>query len=331
MAIRAASETSQPSEAIEERIFTERYLLRRPLLDAILQEMPPVLLIDEIDRADEALEAYLLEIIADFQVTEPELGILHPVSRPHVILTSNATRELSDALRRRCLYSFVPYPDRRTKVAILRYRAPDAEPALAAQIVDFVQALRREDLAKRPGIAETVDWLAALAGLGLNDLAGDPGLPLEDPRRSGPDYPGGHRPADRQGRLSDVSQPLSGARQRLGRALAGLATIHVHNPSEVRLALKSLLASSAKDWQRFDALFESYRLNTNRARERQRVGTTHAKPTLPSLWRDQQASAGSDAQPTGTSDDDGPQGEGRLVASRKTRRRSTQSTGGPPS
>lgn len=174
LAIRAASETSQPSEAIEERIFTERYLLRRPLLDAILQETPPVLLIDEIDRADEAFEAYLLEILADFQVTVPELGTLIAISRPHVILTSNATRELSDALRRRCLYSFVPYPDRPTELAILYHRAPDAEPALAAQIVDFVQALRQEDLEKRPGIAETLDWLAALSGLGINDLAAEP-------------------------------------------------------------------------------------------------------------------------------------------------------------
>ena len=174
LAIRAASDSSQPTDAIEERLFTERYLLRRPLLDAILQETPPVLLIDEIDRADEAFEAYLLEILADFQITVPELGTLTALSRPHVILTSNATRELSDALRRRCLYSFVPYPDRATELAILRHRAPEAEPALAAQIVGFVQALRQEDLEKKPGIAETLDWLAALAGLGVNDLAASP-------------------------------------------------------------------------------------------------------------------------------------------------------------
>jgi MoxR-like ATPase len=174
LAIRAASATSQPSEAIEERIFTERYLLSRPLLEAIRQPTPPVLLIDEIDRADEAFEAYLLEILADFQITVPELGTLTAISRPHVILASNATRELSDALRRRCHYSFVPYPDRMTELAILRHRAPDAEPALAAQIVGFVQALRQEDLEKRPGIAETLDWLAALSGLGINDLANGP-------------------------------------------------------------------------------------------------------------------------------------------------------------
>jgi MoxR-like ATPase len=171
LAIRAAGESG---EAVEERLFTERYLLRRPLLEAILQEAPPVLLIDEIDRADEEFEAYLLEVLADFQITVPELGTLAAVSRPHVILTSNGTRELSDALRRRCLYTYVEYPDRAAELAIIARRAPGAEPRLAAQIVDFVQALRREDLEKKPGIAETLDWLGALSGLGLNDLAESP-------------------------------------------------------------------------------------------------------------------------------------------------------------
>ena len=133
-----------------------------------------MLLIDEIDRADEEFEAYLLEVLADFQITVPEVGTLSAVTRPHVVLTSNATRELSDALRRRCLYSYIEYPDRATELAILVRRAPGAEPRLAAQIVDFVQALRREDLEKAPGIAETLDWLGALSGLGLNDLAADP-------------------------------------------------------------------------------------------------------------------------------------------------------------
>ncbi len=174
LAIRAAGETAQPGEASEERLFSERYLLRRPLLEAIMQEQPPVLLIDEIDRADEAFEAFLLEILADFQITVPELGTIKAVSRPHVILTSNATRELSDALRRRCLYAFVDYPDPAMELAILARRAPDLEPALARQVVGFVQALRREDLAKTPGIAETLDWVAALAGLGINDLATSP-------------------------------------------------------------------------------------------------------------------------------------------------------------
>jgi MoxR-like ATPase len=171
LAIRAAGETG---DAVEERLFSERYLLRRPLLEAILQDSPPVLLIDEIDRADEEFEAYLLEVLADFQITVPELGTLTAVTRPHVILTSNGTRELSDALRRRCLYTYVEYPDRATELAIVARRAPGAEPRLAAQIVDFVQALRREELEKKPGIAETLDWLGALSGLGLNDLAASP-------------------------------------------------------------------------------------------------------------------------------------------------------------
>jgi MoxR-like ATPase len=171
LAIRAAGEDA---EAVEERLFSERYLLRRPLLEAILQDAPPVLLIDEIDRADEEFEAYLLEVLADFQITVPELGTLTAVSRPHVILTSNGTRELSDALRRRCLYTYVEFPDRAAELAIVARRAPRAEPRLAAQIVDFVQALRREELEKKPGIAETLDWLGALSGLGLNDLAQSP-------------------------------------------------------------------------------------------------------------------------------------------------------------
>jgi MoxR-like ATPase len=173
LAIRAAGDAADRDE-VEERLFSERYLLRRPLLEAILQPEPPVLLIDEVDRADEEFEAYLLEVLADFQITVPELGTLTAVTRPRVVLTSNGTRELSDALRRRCLYSWIDYPDRATELAIVARRAPDAEPRLAAQIVDFVQALRREDLEKAPGIAETLDWLGALAGLGLNDLAADP-------------------------------------------------------------------------------------------------------------------------------------------------------------
>jgi MoxR-like ATPase len=175
LAIRAAADTDAPAEEVEARLFSERYLLRRPLLEAILQETPPVLLIDEIDRADEAFEAYLLEILADFQVTVPELGTIAAVSRPHVILTSNATRELSDALRRRCLYAYVEFPDRETELAILARRAPGLEPRLAAQIVGFVQKLRAEDLEKTPGVAETLDWVAALAGLGISDLTDDLG------------------------------------------------------------------------------------------------------------------------------------------------------------
>lgn len=158
----------------EEALFSEKYLLKRPLLEAITQSDRPVLLIDEIDRADEEFEAYLLEILSDFQITIPELGTISAQTRPVVVLTANGTRDLSDALRRRCLYSYVDYPDRETELAILTRRAPGIEARLAAQIVGVVQALRREDLEKSPGIAEMLDWAAALSGLGINDLGADP-------------------------------------------------------------------------------------------------------------------------------------------------------------
>jgi MoxR-like ATPase len=172
LAIRAHE--GEDTDAVEERLFGEKYLLRRPLLEAISQTDPPVLLIDEVDRSDEEFEAYLLEVLADFQITVPEIGTITATSRPHVILTSNATRELSDALRRRCLYNYVEYPDRATELAILGHRCPGLEDRLALQIAGVVQALRREELEKKPGVAETLDWAAALMGLGINDLADDP-------------------------------------------------------------------------------------------------------------------------------------------------------------
>jgi MoxR-like ATPase len=170
LAIRAA----EGAPDAEERIFSEKYLLARPLLDAIRQPEPPVLLIDEIDRADEAFEAYLLEVLSDFQITIPELGPIAATARPHVILTANGARELSDALRRRCLYAYVDYPDRGAELAILARRGPALSDRLAGQIVGFVQDLRREDLEKVPGVAEMLDFAAALAGLGVNDLTEDP-------------------------------------------------------------------------------------------------------------------------------------------------------------
>jgi len=160
--------------ASEEALFSDKFLLKRPLLEAITQDTAPVLLIDEIDRADEEFEAYLLEILSDFQITIPEIGTISAKARPVVILTANGTRDLSDALRRRCLYSYVDYPDRDTELAILSRRGPALEPLLAKQIVGTVQASRREDLEKKPGIAEMLDWAAALAGLGVNDLREGP-------------------------------------------------------------------------------------------------------------------------------------------------------------
>ena len=151
----------------EQDIFSERYLLERPLLAAIRAKVPPVLLIDEIDRADEAFEAYLLELLSDFQLSIPELGTVHATCRPLVVITSNGTRELSDALRRRCLYQYIDYPDYDKELAIVRAKAPQAAPALARQIVAIVQGVRRMELQKKPGIAETLDWTAALLRLGI--------------------------------------------------------------------------------------------------------------------------------------------------------------------
>ncbi len=176
LAIRAASEGGETGAAVENRIFSRAYLLERPLLKAIQQEVPPVLLIDEIDRADEEFEAYLLEILSDFQITVPELGTIAAVTRPIVILTANGTRDLSDALRRRCLYAHVDYPDRSTELAILAARCPGIAEELAGQIIGFVQSLRKEDLEKKPGIAEMLDFAAALGGLGVNDLTEDPSV-----------------------------------------------------------------------------------------------------------------------------------------------------------
>jgi len=152
----------------EQDIFSERYLLKRPLLEAISCDRPPVLLIDEVDRADEAFEAYLLELLSDFQLSIPELGTVHATSRPLVVITSNGTRELSDALRRRCLYQYIDYPDYEKELAIVRCKAPTVAAELAQQIVAFVQGVRRMELQKKPGIAETLDWTAALLRLGIS-------------------------------------------------------------------------------------------------------------------------------------------------------------------
>lgn len=157
----------------EQQIFSRRYLLQRPLLQAITQTRPPVLLIDEIDRADEEFEAFLLELLADFQVTVPELGTIEATSRPLVVLTSNGTRELSDALRRRCLYHYVEFPAFDKELQIVATRLPELGADLSRQVVEFVQALRQAQLRKTPGIAETLDWARALLGLGLDSLDRD--------------------------------------------------------------------------------------------------------------------------------------------------------------
>ena len=157
--------------AIEREVFGRPYLLERPLLRAITRaEGPAVLLVDEVDRADEAFEAFLLEVLSDFQVTIPELGTLRAVHVPHVVLTSNGTREIGDALRRRCLYLHLGHPSLEKEVRILRTRVPGASERLAVQIARFVQALRARRLARSPGVAESIDWAVALTRLHLERL-----------------------------------------------------------------------------------------------------------------------------------------------------------------
>ncbi len=160
----------QGGAEIEDRIFSEKYLLERPLLAAIRRAAPPVLLIDEIDRADDEFEAFLLELLSDFQVSIPELGTMVATSIPYVVLTSNGTRELSDALRRRCLYHYVDYPDVDREARIILARIAGIGTSLAVQIARMVEGVRKEDLRKVPGVAETLDWAAALVGLDVRDL-----------------------------------------------------------------------------------------------------------------------------------------------------------------
>jgi len=174
LAIKTREGIGENADAIEEHIFSERYLLERPLLAAIRREKPPVLLIDEVDRADEEFEAFLLELLSDFQVSIPELGTIRALSIPRVLLTSNGTRELSDALRRRCLYHYVDFPDVEREARIILARLPGIDSALAAQVAAMVAAVRKEDLRKVPGVAETLDWAATLAGLAVHDLRQEP-------------------------------------------------------------------------------------------------------------------------------------------------------------
>jgi MoxR-like ATPase len=168
MAIRLSEAAGEhDKERIEHDVFSERYLIKRPLLQAMEPsvEGPPVLLIDEIDRADEAFEAYLLEILSDFQVTIPEIGVVKAPEPPIVVITSNRTREIHDALKRRCLYHWVGFPDAAREMAIVRAKAPRSPERLTGELVAFVQRLRKQDLFKSPGVAETLDWAAALTEL----------------------------------------------------------------------------------------------------------------------------------------------------------------------
>ena len=168
MAIRLSeAEGGVDRSQLEQNIFSERYLVRRPILDALTPDVAgsPVLLIDELDRTDEAFEAYLLEVLSDFQVTIPEFGTVKAPHPPIVIVTSNRTREIHDALKRRCLYHWVDYPTAERELEIVRIKAPQSPEKLSAEIVAFVQALRKQDLFKVPGVAETLDWATALVEL----------------------------------------------------------------------------------------------------------------------------------------------------------------------
>jgi MoxR-like ATPase len=164
------AEAADKLAAEEDVFFSMRFLLQRPLLRAILSEKPVVLLIDEIDRADAEFEAFLLEVLSDFQVSVPELGTLAARHKPIVILTSNNTRELSEALKRRCLYLFIDYPDLEAELAVVRLKVPDLNPKLARQAVEFVQRLRKSDMRKAPSISETLDWANALVALNAQNL-----------------------------------------------------------------------------------------------------------------------------------------------------------------
>jgi MoxR-like ATPase len=177
MAIRLAEAAGQSDRvALQADIFSDHYLIKRPLLQALEDDGsgPPILLIDELDRTDAAFEAFLLEVLSDFQVTVPEIGTIKAKAPPIVIITSNRTREIHDALKRRCLYHWVDYPDAEREMAILKSKAPEMPSKLSKQIVAFVQRLRSEDLFKSPGVAETLDWATALVE--LDAVALDPAM-----------------------------------------------------------------------------------------------------------------------------------------------------------
>jgi MoxR-like ATPase len=168
--MKAAEGRGASPEALEASIFTRAYLLERPLLRALTRPAAPVLLVDEIDRADDGFEAFLLEMLSEFQVTIPELGTIRAEHPPHVVLTSNHTREIGDALRRRCLYLYIEHPSLEKEVRILRVKVPEAAAGLAVEAGRFVQALRERALVKPPGVAETLDWTQALVRLQVDRL-----------------------------------------------------------------------------------------------------------------------------------------------------------------
>lgn len=168
--LKMQEEKGQSAKALEETIFSDRFLLKRPVLQAITHAKKPVLLIDEIDRADEEFESFLLEVLSDWQVTIPEIGTIPATHKPQIILTGNRTRELSEALRRRCLYLWIDYPDFEKELAIVKSKVPEVDAKLGEQICLFMKELRQMKLEKTPGISETIDWARALASMHLTHL-----------------------------------------------------------------------------------------------------------------------------------------------------------------
>lgn len=173
LSIKLQERSDTSLEEKEAHIFSDEFLLKRPLLQAITSDRPPVLLIDEVDRADEEFEAFLLELLSAFQISIPEMGTVQATHRPYVILTSNRTRELSDALKRRCLYHWVDYPDQEKEMQIIQKHLPNIQERLAVRLIQMVQHLRKRKLDKAPGIAETIDWTKGLLALGYDDLSGE--------------------------------------------------------------------------------------------------------------------------------------------------------------
>ncbi len=171
MFLKLREKVSGRAESVdEEKLYSEKFLLRRPILQSISTEKQSVLLIDEIDRSDEAFESYLLEVLSDWQVTIPEIGTIHARTKPAVVLTSNSTRELSDALRRRCMYLHIDYPEYEKELSIIKAKVPDIDEQLVRQICAFMKELRDQDLRKTPGVAESLDWARSLAAMHIRDL-----------------------------------------------------------------------------------------------------------------------------------------------------------------
>ncbi len=308
LAIKLLEHDERSVELKEQDIFSERYLLRRPLLEAISCAEPPVLLIDEVDRADEAFEAYLLELLSDFQMSIPELGTVRAVTRPLVVITSNGTRELSDALRRRCLYQYIDYPAFEKELAIVEIRAPEASAELARQLVEFVQSVRRMDLQKKPGIAETLDWTAALLRLGISTIDEQGAERIletlerarQDPRRPRRIHARGRRPdrrrmlivaptaTDRPGpllrtRLTGFAGFLRANGYGVGggdaaEVLATASEVGFVDRDILRWSLKALLCGRSDEWRRFDALFDATSCPATSVRCRQAICRPARRP-----------------------------------------------------